>query len=209
VLARRARAGGHKVFAFKPIESGCRVGPEGEYIGGDQELLARAAGDWQQGQLRGLYRLALPAAPLVAAAAERIAIDLDFVVEMSRAGRAQGQASLALIEGAGGWRVPITPSADMSTLARELGFPVVVVARAGLGTINHTLLTVEAIERDGMAVAAVVLSFRPEDEVGASQSNRREILRRWSGQVVILGSDPSVLDVLLPSSTGTPLTLST
>jgi dethiobiotin synthetase len=198
-LARRARSLGHKVFAFKPIESGCALGPNGQYLGADQELLARAAGDWQQGRLRGLYRLAVPAAPLVAAAAAQTPIDLGLVVEVARAGASQAQVSLTLVEGAGGWRVPITASGDMSTLARDLGLPVVIVARAGLGTINHTLLTIEAIERDGLAVAGVVLSCRPDDDLAFAQSNRLEIIRRWAGLVLILGLEAEVLDGLLSS----------
>jgi dethiobiotin synthetase len=196
-LARRALARGHKVFAFKPIETGCSPGPAGELIGADQELIAAAAGSWQQGRLRGLYRFPLPAAPLVAASAAQAAIDLDLVVKTAVTGAVENQASLTLVEGAGGWRVPITPSADMSTLARGLTLPVLIVARAGLGTINHTLLTIEAVQRDGLPLAGVVLSQRAEDDPAATQSNRAEIKRRWTGSVLILGTDPSVLDCLL------------
>lgn len=199
-LVGRARALGHRVFAFKPIESGCAVAPDGEYIGADQELLASAAGDWQQGRLRGLYRFALPAAPLVAADAAHTLIDLELVAEATRAGALQGEASLTIVEGAGGWRVPITASADMSTLARDLGFPVVIVARAGLGTINHTLLTIEAVERDGLPLAGVVLSRRPDDDLASSESNLREIVRRWPGRALILGPEPAVLDGLVPTT---------
>jgi dethiobiotin synthetase len=195
-LARRARQRGRRVFAFKPMETGCALGPDG-HVGADQELLADAAGGWQHGPLRGLYRFALPAAPLVAAAAERATIDLALVVRTARSGAMQAPATLTLVEGAGGWRVPITPDADMSTLARVLGLPVVVVARAGLGTINHTLLTVEAIQRDALAIAAVILSRRADDDPHAAESNRAEIRRRWPGAVLVLGSEPADLDDLL------------
>ncbi|HEX4423402.1 MAG TPA: dethiobiotin synthase [Kofleriaceae bacterium] len=195
-LARRATELGHKVFAFKPIETGCMLGPEGHYLGADQEQLARAAGDWQRDDLRGLYRYPLPAAPSVAAAAATSSIDLGLVVATARRGPEFG-ASFTLVEGAGGWRVPITDAADMSNLARDLDLPVLVVARAGLGTINHTLLTIEAIQRDGLRLAAVVLSQHPDEP--RPDSNREQILRRWPGRVLILSSDPSVLEVLLPS----------
>jgi dethiobiotin synthetase len=188
-LARRARLRGHRVFAWKPIETGC--GP----LGPDQEALAMAAGDWQQGLLRGIYRFALPAAPWVAAQAEAAAVDLERIAAVFAEG-AQG-ATVAMVEGAGGWRVPITEDADMGTLASRLGLPVIVVGRAGLGTINHTLLTTEAIERDGAAIRAVVLSMRPSDDAGAAESNRAQIERRWGGRVVVLGQDPAVLDELL------------
>lgn len=197
-LAHRARARGHRVFAFKPIETGC-AGPDAAHrIGADQELLVEAAGGWQRGHLRGLYRFALPAAPLVAAEAEHAAIDLARVLEVAREGSAHG-ATLTLVEGAGGWRVPITRAADMSTLAQALGLPVVIVARASLGTINHTLLTIEAVQRDGLPIAAVVLSQRPDDPQASTESNRAEILRRWPGHAVTLAADPGVLDSLLPN----------
>jgi dethiobiotin synthetase len=197
MLARRAAARGHKVFAFKPIETGCTPGPRGARIGADQELLAAAAGDWQHGHLRGLYRFALPAAPLVAAEAEAEAIDLALIASASRAGGSQ--ASLILVEGAGGWRVPITAAADMSALARAVDLPVLIVARAALGTINHTMLTLEAVQRDGSQVAGVVLSQRAEDDPAFAESNRREIARRWQGRISILRDDPASLDDLIPA----------
>jgi dethiobiotin synthetase len=197
VLARRARQHGQKVFAFKPIESGCERRPDGTYVGADQELLVEAAGRWQSGRLRGLYQLPLPAAPLVAAEAAGTVIDLDLVVDVATETIQREQPDLTLVEGAGGWRVPITPDADTSTLARALRLPLVVVARAGLGTINHTLLTVEAIERDGLPLAAVVFSRRDDDEPLAALRNRDEVLRRWPGTVLILNRDLSVVDPLL------------
>ena len=199
-LARRAVAIGHRVFAFKPIESGCAAGPAGRLIGADQELLAAAAGDWQEGAFRGLYRLPLPAAPLVAAEAAGTVIDLDHVVRTAREGALAGNASLILVEGAGGWRVPITEDTDMASLASALGLPVIVVARAGLGTINHTVLTIEAILRDGLALAAVVMSHRPEDDPGSTERNRLELHRRWPGTIVVLAQDDAALDLLVTIS---------
>ena len=197
-LARRARARRHKVFAFKPIETGC-TSTDGGYLGADQELLAAAAGDWQTGALRGLYRFPLPAAPLVAAQQAGSAIDLDLVERTVHEGAAQSGASWTLVEGAGGWRVPITPDADMAALARRLQLPVLVVARAGLGTINHSLLTLEAIERDGLSVAGLVLSRLETDDPTAAESNLAQIERCWAGTILILSTDPLVLDRLLPA----------
>ena len=197
-LDRRARARGYKVFAFKPVETGCTA-TAGGYLGADQELLAAAAGDWQTGPLRGLYRFPLPAAPLVAAQQADSAIDLDLVERTAREGAARSGATWVLVEGAGGWRVPITADADMAALARRLQLPVLAVARAGLGTINHSLLTLEAIERDGLPVAALVLSRHETDDPAAAESNLAQIQRRWAGRILILSSDPLVLDRLLPA----------
>jgi dethiobiotin synthetase len=191
-LARRARdmRPDGRVLAFKPIETGCT-----RNVGEDQEALAEAAGDWQRGPLRGLYRFRQPAAPLVAAAAQGHGIDIVSIVETFRHG-ADG-TSLAIVEGAGGWRVPITADVDMGGLARSLALPVIVVGRATLGTINHSLLTLEAVERDGCTVAALVLSLRPEEDAAFAASNVTEIRRAWPGRIFVLGSDASALDELL------------
>ena len=185
-LARTGVSRGQRVFAFKPIETGCTpVG--GHLVGADQELLAAAAGGWQRGELRGVFRFPIPAAPRVAAEASGVAIELERVASVLRAGAVD--ADLVVVEGAGGWRVPITDRADMSSLARIVGLPVVVVARAGLGTINHSLLTVEAVERDGLTVAALVLSCRPDDDPDFAASNAHELRLRWPGRVVVFSAE--------------------
>jgi dethiobiotin synthetase len=192
-LTRRARQKELKVFAFKPIETGCEhIG--GKLVGPDQEIVSAAAGDWQTGDLRGVYRLAHALAPHVAAEREGISIDIDRIVAITNS---VSDVDLLIVEGAGGWRVPITETLDMSGLAKQLGANVIIVARAGLGTINHSLLTIEAVERDGCSIAAVVLSRRPDEDADFAQSNREQILRRWPGTVLILDRAPSVLDALL------------
>lgn len=163
-LVRRARAEGHKVFAFKPIETGV-MGEWGE----DQRALAKASGS----NPRGTYRFAMPAAPLVAARAAGTVVDLGRI-EIDLLAGVEGSHRV-LIEAAGGWRVPITEQHGTSELARRSGLPVLIVARAGLGTINHTLLTHEAIVRDGLPVAGIVLSLRPDEDPGFARSNAEMI----------------------------------
>lgn len=182
-FARFAAARGHRVFAFKPIETGCAV-VDGVRVGADQEEISRAAGDWQRGDLRGVYQLLQPAAPRVAAAAEGVQFDLDRIDAAFRLG--SSNADLALVEGAGGWRVPISASLDMGRFARRFDIPVLVVARAGLGTINHALLTLEAIERDGCSLAACILSVTPSDDPQFALSNAAEIQSRCSAPVLCL-----------------------
>jgi len=92
--------------------------------------------------------------------------------------------------------VPITDEADTSTLAKTIGLPVVVVARAGLGTINHSLLSVEAIERDGCQVAALVLNVRHDDDRIFARSNEQEIKARWPGRIIYF-LEPRDLDPLI------------
>jgi dethiobiotin synthetase len=107
---------------------------------------------------------------------------------------------LCLVEGAGGWRVPITRTLGMAGLARRVGAPVIIVARATLGTLNHSLLTIEAVERDGLRVAALVLSGLPQDDRELGASNAAELRRMWKGQVIEMWNDPNVLGVLLENA---------
>jgi dethiobiotin synthetase len=178
-LLRRARERGLRTFGFKPIETGCD-GP----LGADQLELCEAAGGWQSGRLAGVYRLRAPIAPRAAAELEAISIDLDLVVSTFR--ETAETVDFSVLEGAGGWRVPLVGDAGISTLAAKIGAPIVVVARAGLGTINHSLLTIEAVERDGCSVAALVLSCRPEDDLDFARRNASDIARRWPGSVLVL-----------------------
>jgi len=181
-LARLAVARGQRVFAFKPIETGCLDHGDG-LVGEDQELLAQAAGDWQQDDLRGVYRFKLPAAPSVASAAEGVGIS-DAALADALA-RGSLDADLVLVEGAGGWRVPIRADLDMAGYAANVRAPVVVVGRAGLGTINHCLLTAEAVMRDGLELAALVLSVRPADDLSFAMSNAEQIRLRLSVPVLL------------------------
>lgn len=187
MIARRATQFGHRVFAFKPIETGCTWN-SGQLEGADQLALVEASGGWQNGLLAGVYQFEPPVAPSVAGGE----IDLEKVRQVFELGASQ--ASMTLVEGAGGWRVPINDKADMSTLARQCGLPVIVVATATLGTINHSLLTIEAVERDGIVVAGVVLSRHPQDSTASALSNREEIGKRWPGRVLVC-SQQSDLDV--------------
>lgn len=191
-LAEEARARGQRVFAFKPIETGCRL-VDGVWIGEDQEHLAIAAGDWQQGELRRLYNFELPRAPSVAARAVGQPIDLMRV--HSTFERGVSRSDFVIVEGAGGWRVPVTNDTDMGSLAKMLALPIVVVAPANLGTINHSVLTVEAVQRDGCRVAAVVLSFRPEDDLDFAHENAVEI-ERLSGARTIVSCEKVLYDTL-------------
>ena len=181
-LAELARQQGQSVFAFKPIETGCTLVDE-KLVGADQELLTIAAGGWQRDELRNLYCFERPLAPLAAARAEQRSIDLDRIGSVFDRGAAL--VDVVFVEGAGGWRVPITETADMSTLAKQLGLPIVVVAAAGLGTINHTLLTIEAIKKDGCELHMVVLSVHPEDDRALAVENAEHIRERSRATVLL------------------------
>ncbi len=195
-IARELVRQGESVFAWKPIETGCRD-HDGVLVGEDAELLAIAAGNWQTAFGRGMYLFRTPVAPLVAAALECRSID---VVQVAAIAQAVTTTSV-LVEGAGGLRVPITSDVDMARLAKVCGYPLLIVARASLGTINHSVLTVEAARRDGLIVAGVVLSRLPDVGQWTAESNRDEIARIGQVPVHIFdGSEPSRLVAFLSTA---------
>ncbi len=183
---------GLAVVAHKPIETGCPW-VDGRRQGEDQTMLRRASSAWAETLAPevgfGTYQFVAPLAPSVAAALEGRSVDLgriQGVLDQATRGPDGAPIDLFLVEGAGGWRVPITDHTDMSHLARMVGGEVIVVSLATLGTINHSLLTLEAVERDGLAVAALVLSNRPEDDEVMVRQNVAEIQKRWTGRVLLL-----------------------
>ncbi len=175
-----------RVAAIKPVESGCAEGPSG-LIAADAEKIAAAAGGWQSPDGRCLYRFAAALAPAVAARAVRQTVDIAECVGFVKAVAAD--ADVVLVEGAGGWRVPLNEEETIADLARRLGLPVLIVGRAGLGTINHTVLTAEAVARDGCDLLGVVLSVRPTDSLSAAMTNADEIARQIRPSIVSLVRD--------------------
>ena len=150
-LVRRWRAAGHRAAGLKPISTGDRQ---------DAELLREASGEILSLDEINPFHFHAAATPLVAARAENRAI--DFAAEKRRI-EALKLSHLA-VEGVGGWRVPLAPGYEVRDWARELEFPVVVVARTGLGTLNHTLLTVDSIRDAGLTCAGVVFNAGAKED---------------------------------------------
>ncbi|MGH9412502.1 MAG: dethiobiotin synthase [Terriglobales bacterium] len=145
---------------WKPIQSGIAGDPAT-----DSEAVARWTGLPRERILREAYRLPLPASPHVSAAAEGVTIRRE------RLGLPVAPGPI-VVEGAGGIMVPINDEATMLDLMVWLALPVVLVARTQLGTINHTLLSLEALRRRGLKVHALVLNGEPVPTT-------TETLRRW------------------------------
>src|SRR4051812_22569180 len=106
-------------------------------------------------------------------------------IEPARLLDAARRHELLIAEGVGGLMVPLTPGYLVRDLALDLDLPVVIVARTGLGTINHTLLTVEAARAAGLSVAGVVMTPWPESPQPIEVSNRETIERL--GRVGVAG----------------------
>jgi dethiobiotin synthetase len=191
VLAAR----GERVAAFKPVLTGLDDEP-GEF-GHDHELLAAAANAAQAPEDVAPYRFGPPLSPHLAAELAGQRIEPAQLLQAARA------HELLVCEGVGGLLVPITTGYLVRDLAIDLELPVVVAARAGLGTINHTLLTVEAARTAGLNVAGVVMTPWPDDPARIERSNR-ETVERLSG-VPVSGLPPTDRERLAEAGASLPL----
>lgn len=168
VLARTLAAEGKRVAVFKPAVTGLEE--EGET---DHALLCRASGSSQSDEEIAPYRYEPPASPHLAAALAGEEINPERLREAAH--QAAADADAIVCEGVGGLLVPLSPTYLVRDLAVDLGYPLVIVASPGLGTINHTLLTLESARATGLEVAAVVLNPWPETPSAIERSNRETI----------------------------------
>ena len=168
-------ARGERVAAFKPVVTGLDEEP-GEF-GRDHELLAGAAGSGQTPSDVAPHGFGSPVSPHLAAELADVTIE---PAELVAAARAAGADRVLVCEGVGGLMVPITTGYLVRDLAVDLGLPLVVAARPGLGTINHTLLTIEAARAAGLSIGGVVMTPW-SDEPSAMERSNRETIARLSG----------------------------
>lgn len=184
LILRAVRGQGLRVGAYKPVCSGASTDAAGRLVWDDVEQLRTALGSDCSDDAISPQRFQAPLAAPLAARAEGRSVDANLLVSGLESW--YGQADLLVVEGAGGLLAPVTETTDVADLAQSIGYPLVVVARCGLGTINHTLLTVEAARRRRLVVAGVVLNqSRLDDEIALAESNAAEIEAR--GKVSVLG----------------------
>jgi dethiobiotin synthetase len=188
---------GDAVTAFKPVVTG--LDEPAEEWPRDHDLLARAAGGRQSPEQVAPYRFGPPVSPHYAAELAGETIDPARLVA---AARAAGDGPL-IAEGVGGLLVPITPGYLVRDLAIELGLPVLIAARTGLGTINHTLMTIEAARAAGLSVAGVVMTPWPATPEPIELSNRATVERL--GGVPVSGLPPTDPGSLASAGSHLPL----
>ena len=169
---------GETVAAFKPVVTGLDD-PPGEWPP-DHELLAEVANAGQTPDQVAPSRFGPPLSPHFAAELAGETIEPAALVE---AARSAAEAGLLVCEGVGGLLVPLTPGYLVRDLALDLGLPVVIAARTGLGTINHTLLTLEAARTAGLTVAGVVMTPWPARPDPIEVSNLETVTRLGGIQV--------------------------
>ena len=165
-LLRLLRASGTRCAGMKPICCGDRR---------DAELLLAAGSEGLRIEEINPVWLKTPAAPLVGSLTEGVNIDIERILAAFRA--LQNRVEHVLVEGVGGWLVPIRRDYFMSDLAVEMALPVLVAAQNRLGCLNHTALTVRSIAAHRLPCAGVVLNGPPDPSDIAAVTNL-DILRK-------------------------------
>jgi len=171
-------AQGRRVAAFKPVVTGLDD-PPGEWPY-DHELLASVTG--QEPSAVAPWQFGPPASPHLAAELDGAALEPTELLAAAR--RAGAYADALVCEGVGGLMVPITPGYLVRDFALDMGMPLVVAARPGLGTINHTLLTLEAARAAGLDPIAVVMTPWAAEPSRLEESNR-ETIEQLGGVAVV------------------------
>jgi len=144
---------GLRAAPMKPVAAGAEW-RDGAWRNEDVDQLADASNVALPIELTTPYLLREPAAPHIVAAQENVQIDLDHILSCYR--QVAAAADAVVVEGVGGFRVPLTDTADTADLAQQLGLPVVLVVGMRLGCLSHALLTAEAIAARGLKLAGWV-----------------------------------------------------
>ncbi len=188
-LATLFKSRGEDVGVMKPIETG--VDPECS-AKSDAKFLMEVTG--VQDALEDVcpYRLKTPASPYQAARIEEKDLDPEKIMERFRA--LQSKHSMMLVEGIGGLLVPITQRYNVADLALQMNLPLIIVSRIQIGTLNHTLLTINAARQHGLKVAGVILNPVHEGELDNIEEEQGSLIKGLS-DTPILGTCPYIHDV--------------
>lgn len=185
-LIRAMRKQGMSVCPMKPVETGCAV-RKGNLIPADALRLVKASGVQEPLDLINPYRFTHPLAPAVAAVIAGARIRTGKI--LSSYERLTRRYDRVLIEGAGGIMVPLRGKYLFLDLVLDLNVPVLIVARPGLGTINHTLLTIEALRHRGAAVIGIIVNAAVPAVKDSSLKTNPAVIRKLGG-VPVLDSIP-------------------
>ncbi|GBD25355.1 ATP-dependent dethiobiotin synthetase BioD 1 [bacterium HR30] len=181
LLAAGLAAQGLRVAVFKPVETGCMPGEDGKLIPADAVRLKTLARSSQAIEDVCPYAFAEPLAPAVAA--ERSGRSIDFRELCQHIGRSMTGYDVALVEGAGGWLVPLTPHLTFADLAVALRGTVVVVVANRLGALNHALLTAQNIRMHGARWGGYIWNH-PTPPGDVAQTTNIDALRPWLGDAL-------------------------
>ena len=168
LILEMLRAEGVDAVGYKPVSCGDRE---------DAILLAAASGGLTLDEVNPLH-LNTPVAPYVAGLLEKRTVNpADLLAGFHHLAAAHARI---IVEGAGGWEVPLAPNYRVSDLAKDLGLPVILVAANRLGALNHILLTVDAIRAKGLSCAGIILN-QLEDELDTAMITNKGIIEELAG----------------------------
>jgi dethiobiotin synthetase len=149
LLLKQYAARGLKVICMKPVAAGCEL-VDGEWVNDDVQRLVAASNVQAPMDLINPYRFKEPIAPHLAAEKVGVTIDIEHIVNAFE--QLKTMADVVIVEGAGGFLVPLNVNDNMADLAIALGVPIILVVGLRLGCINHSSLTAEAIKSRGLAL---------------------------------------------------------
>ena len=184
-IARTLIQAGESIRVSKPIATGAEH-RDSELIADDTLILARAVGmDQNLDSLRQItpWTFEPPVAPPVAARLEGQTLQLQEIAHVVQKG---GSEDLILVEGVGGLLCPLTESETIADLARLLSLPILVVARRSLGTLNHTLMTLEIAKARSLSIVGLVISETRPPKGLAEKTNIEELTARIDVPILAL-----------------------
>jgi dethiobiotin synthetase len=198
-VARHLRRHSHVVRVSKPVATGAQR-KDGRWLCDDTLRLTEAAGPGNEPEDVTPWAFPDAVAPPVAARRQGVSLDVPSLAAAARRRAAGG--TILLVEGVGGLLCPLTERETVADLVRALGLPLVVVARRSLGTLNHTLLTLETARARGLRLAGVVVSETSPSRDLADKTNVEELRRRINIPLLtVVPYRPGVDDADLPEIT--------
>ncbi|MBI5056644.1 MAG: dethiobiotin synthase [Nitrospirae bacterium] len=182
-LMRAFKEMGLQVCPMKPVETGCKV-QKGKLVPADTMELINAADVNEPLDLINPYRFRQPLAPAVAAEVEGVVIKKEKILSAHK--QLSKRYDITIVEGAGGIMVPVYKKYLFLDLIKDMRLPVIIVSRPGLGTINHTLLTINAARSRGIEVAGVIINYSGKIKKDISVRTNPEVIEGL-GRVPVLG----------------------
>lgn len=189
-LALTLKKRGWSIGVMKPVATGCS-GVTGRLVSTDAAYLMEAA-ECEAPPLVSPVRFRNPVSPNVASLMEKVEVNLEFVKESFL--QLEASHDFVIVEGIGGVLVPIRNDFFVTNLIAALELPVVLVTNAQLGTINHTLLSVEALVSRGIEIVGIIMNGLPDTNISLAEITNPKVVAELSGQP-FLGTLPKMFSV--------------